>query len=463
MSDEFWWWATDDVAPTSVEIALGAAVSGPIAPGPRVSVPGEVVPPIAVRLVTRSNPYSVVGTLDQSFGRTWQDQISEPGAGKVQLDNRDPDLDLIDEDTLLRFELNGDAQFIALPVDIEQVTVAPGEEFDQITTISGPGHLAVLGDALVYPSRGVGAVPVEEDRVFSWPSPDFDDSSWGAATELATVDDARTSWPSIPFGDGFPEGSGASVVWAPAPGAIGTSDFTHPEGDCYFRATVDCPTTGRVVVYALIDNWGEIFFDGQPILVVSPSDGFSTVSVFGLDVSVGEHTVAVRGHNAGDDLEAGYNPGGVAIAIYDADINNQPTSSSPFWVTDSSMKLVAYPSTPPGMTPGQVAEILLVEGVERGSLDVPLFLMFDEEVDSNGNPWPEVAEIATKVGTDYLTCFREMSGTYFDMWMAPAGFELYLFSLDGQGVDTSIDWHPPTDENDPTSGNIENLVHQRRQ
>lgn len=441
-------------------VSLAAAVSGPQALGPIASTPDEEIPAVGVRVLDRANPYAEGTLLDQSFGRTWQDQISEPGSGTVSLDNRDVDLALIEDESLLRFELNGQAQMLVLPKSRTQVTVAPGEEHDEITTLTGPGHLAVLSEAVVYPSRGVGSLPIEDDRLFSWPAPDFDDSGWVDATEIARQDATSEWWTNLPNQPFWPDPL-SFWIWAHQ-----GSELSAPPGTCYFRRTFTLADPARVVIFFTVDDIGSVYIDGQHLTdldVGSRADtaGPTEVRYLYLILSAGDHVLAVEATNSpgapGDD-PAVTNPAGFLLSMFAMAGN---TLGDLLIRTDDNWVMVEYPASPPGMTPGRVVEILAAEAVDRGSLPALLFLMFDDQVDSNGNPWPVVGDISTKVGTDYLTFLRQMSGTYFDMWMAPSGFELYLFSLDQQGVDTSIDWHPPTDADDPTSGNVDQLVHLR--
>jgi len=61
--------------------------------------------------------------------------------------------------------------------------LSPAEGHGEFAEITGPGHLALLDEAVVYPSRGVQAEPVEDDRAFDWAAVLYDDADWGAATD----------------------------------------------------------------------------------------------------------------------------------------------------------------------------------------------------------------------------------------------------------------------------------------
>lgn len=439
------------VEPTDLTFIMAPAIRGAIADGPMVSQPGTVVPPIQAGLYRRSDLNDLVVAFDQSFTRRWQDELNEPGSASCQLLNDDPDLAFLEHSDVIRFTINGYAAFTWLVREIEQLTIAQGEEHDQVTTLSGPGHVAIFDEALVYPSRGVGVLPIEEDRPFNWTSTDYDDSGWTTARASMSVDTAVTTWPLRPFGDGFPSGTSAQVIWdLPAAGTA------RPPGDCYFRK--EYTSTGGALIYAVIDDGGEIYFDGQ--LILSCLTGFATVYTMSLQVTPGEHTIAVHGQNGPGAPDSVFdNPAGIAIAVWPCDANGQPVGSSPDVVTDSSWKIVAYPPGPPGMTPGEVVIHCVNEALARGCLP-PVTFNFDKETDSAGNPWPEVTDITTKVGTDVLTFFfKELASTYVDLWLEPASWTLWAWVRDQRGWERLITLHAPTDPNDPWSGNLGALTH----
>jgi hypothetical protein len=86
-------------------------------------------------------------------------------------------------------------------------------------------------------------------------------------------------------------------------------------------------------------------------------------------------------------------------------------------------------------------------------------LMFTETMDSGGQPWPETVDIATKVGTSYLTFLMELCVTYIDVWMEPGSWRLYAWNKGGQGVLSSLSLDYPWDPTDPTTGNLYELAH----
>jgi hypothetical protein len=404
---------------------------------------------------TRAAPATEVARLDQSYSRRWLDQLNEPGSGSVVLQNDDPDLVDVAPGDLLTFYSSGLAAFSILAQQWARATIAPNEEVDQATTITGPGHLAVLEEAVVYPARGAGSKPTEEDRRFDWTAPDFDDSAWASAVQSVNVADAQTSWPLLPFAAGFPTFQNTQLIWAAA-----DANVAAPPGSCFFRRTYT--SNGGALIFAVMDDIGQLFLDGQ--LVLDCSDGFAHVYTVALpDVTPGEHTLAVFGTNGpGSVWDVAANPAGIAVQVYPCDVNGQATSTFADTQTDDSWGIVAYPGGPPGFTPGEVIRHVIEEAQARPEPAlVGVTLDFTDEADSEGVAWPRVGDISTKVGTDVLTFLRELSATYVDVAMAPRSLRLRAYVRDGRGDATSVDYHGATDPADPASGNIATLTHQR--
>lgn len=455
------YYAAESEAPTDTAFTVAPAERGRVAYAPVVVDP-EAEAAECVAVLVRADVTGelvAVNELERAWGHTAQAQLHDTGDGSVTLDNTDPDLADIADGDMVQFRLRGQAVFTARVGDDGRTSIAEGEEHDHVTTLKGPGLISVLSTAEVYPSRGPGALPPEEDRTFNWSSVPFDDSAWRAASELTLVSVAQSGdWPFQPFGDGFPAEAGAGMIWAP-----GTTTLTAPGGDCYFRRTFTTASDVlRIFLYVLIDNYGEIYFDGQLVLTVDPTAGFTEVTTLALEVSPGEHLIAVHAVNfTGDGNNPAVNPpGGLGIAVYAAGPNNQPLSAYPLLVTDTSWKIVPYPPGPPGMTAGAVMRVAVEEAQARGALP-GVTLGFTDTVDSEGTPWTEETDIATKVGNDVHTFFREMAETYTDIEMEPARLRLLAYVHDGLGSDTSIELQPPTDPADPTSGDLVNLTHRK--
>lgn len=151
-----------------------------------------------------------------------------------------------------------------------------------------------------------------------------------------------------------------------------------------------------------------------------------------------------------------HNPGGLLVSIYE----NSEELTSLIAHTDATWKVVGYPDEPPGMSPGEVIRRAKSEASRRGNdLADLLTLKFTDVVDSAGSPWPIVADIASKVGTDYLTFLLELSAKYIDLWMAPGTLDLYAWNKGARSTLRDVELHAPSDEEDPETGNMYELTH----
>lgn len=411
------------------DIYGSGGISGPIAYGGMIRSPSDVTPAVVCRAFRRDDLVVPVATLDNAWGRTFQDILNETGHGQLMMDADDPQLGPdIWLDDIVRVEINGFAAFSWIVDEISIDTIAEGEEHDQVSTLSGPGLMDVLNDALVYPSRGPGVWPTQEDRVFNWTAPDFNDSGWRSATVV--VNQAATS----PYWTDLPDG------WSD-PGADWIFDHTAtPEwakaGPCYSRKafTVGSGIYKAILMFAC--DWkGELYLDGQ-LMCSSQNDGDpSYITTQQVDITPGVHTLAGWVENdvdpEGDEV---HNPGGMILSMYPIDSTGTITSSTPIVHSDATWKTVEFPPSPPGMSPGEAIIHAIQEAQARGCFP-DVALNFGADVDSNGLEWPVVGDIATKVGTNVLTFLRELSATYIDFWIEPASFTLWAWVKGTRGSD----------------------------
>lgn len=459
---------TEGAAPegTPQTVALGAAVRGPIAYGPRITH-GAAPPPLSVGLYHPPALTTLAAPLAESKSRRWTDELNEAGSASVVLQNDDPDLAEVRLGDVLRFELYGYAAFSGIVTEMDRVSIDAAEELGQATTLTAAGVLSFLADAVVYPARGVDTKPIQEDRLFSWPAVDYDDSDWALATTISegpadyvfgSADEwaLADQWPSSPFAPP------ARWMWA----STTLASPTHPgSGTCYFRHDFTVPEgCEQITVYVAADDQATLYLDGDPLVATEFLGATAwAITTQAAEVSPGVHTLAVEVLNGfappgvADTLDR-YNPAGVLLSVHAN--TNTGIAEIPLLVSgDGSWRIVEYPPHPPGWTPGEVLRHVIEEAQIRGAL-TGLTLAFDDETDSDGVAWPEVGDIATKVGTDLLTFARELTGTYIDIWMEPAGWRLWAWVRDGRGEDTSVALHPPTTPS-PLSGNLRALTHRR--
>lgn len=447
------------MSPPSQQFEMAPAVRGPVAYGPAVAQEGVTVAPLTARLFRRSAPNTQVAEMDESFARRWQDQLNEAGSGEVALTNDDPVLALVGTDDMVRFELYGTAAFTFLVRERETVTLDPGEEHEQVTTFTGPGHLAVLEEAVVYPSRGVDSLPVQEDRAYDFSSVDYDDSWWATAQVLAGGTESTPAWNGV-LNQGKPVDEASWI------GPTVATQTYAPGGRYYLRRkfTVTAEVTD-IIIYMVADDLGDLYLDGTLVLSTSQwvNDASNIASVT-VPIDEGEHTLAAVVFNS---LEPAiiegepFNPSAMRLSVHPIDPATAEVLPGTVAISDGFWKIVEYPPVPPGFTVGGVMLSALAEAQNRDALD-GVRVAFSAEVDSDGNPWEltSLNPISTKVGTDLLTFFRELTATYCDIWMAPGSFTLYAWRADGRGepVDVTL---APAPALDPSSGNLAGLTHRQ--
>lgn len=472
------------VAPFDQTVKVNGAASGAQAGAPMVGIEGVVPPRLRATLHRRPDIGPVVIELTGAMNRQWQDELNETGTASMVIPNEDPQSTFVQPGDIIRFEDDGWACFAWIVQHIERIQIARGEEIEQVTKFSGKGLLDILSQALVYPANSLDALPrgpegmsmrpVEEDRYFSWQSNAYNDEAWLNAKLYAPY------WPNeLDSPPGMPAHSGMFAgckVW-PLPGCwrITTNQGNYwiaPGGWCYFRHLIwigDDDPTRTLVIYGLADDESKWWFDGMPQYETFEwTNDDSDLVEFTVDIAPGWHILSVAVHNSemgpmwSDMFGEWINPFSVMFAGYRFDDNTGEFIGGPLFQSDETTKIVDYPPGPPGWTPGQVLDRCLVEsGWSRKTIPF-LQVGFTHDVDSDGTPWPTVTDISTKVGTDYLTFFKEVAETYIDLWMEPGTFRLHAWVKGQRGINRpDVDLHAVTDPNDPYSGNLAGLTFTR--
>jgi LysM repeat protein len=445
--------------------------------------------------------------LSKSFDRSFNDVYNDTGSGSLTVDNTDSDAALLELDRLVNFKVYDNKAFTMLIESLHKTKISEGEEYYQVTVASGRGHLALWESNVLYPSRGVNSLPIEEDLVYNWTSLDFSDSGWGYAKEIVRQD--MSIWQT--WGGLLGSHRADPQNWEETPGdtsaywiwhSSGTQTWAKP-GTCYFRKRFTVPSgVTQIAVYFAMDNRGKIYVDGIPYAEQQAEGPEFQTKYVTIDVTPGPHLICVEATNdplpgastqppppvpvtytvvSGDTLwgiarrfygsglqwrqiydanqaqiqadattaglwnpndpghwifpgqvftipgvnqpsAAVYNPAGLIASIYTYTADGPSTLLAH---TDRTWKVVGYPAHPPGMTPGQVIRLVHRKALDRGSPIGQWSLKFTDSVDSAGKPWPVVADIASKVGTNYLTFLQELCVTYIDVWAAPGTKDLY--------------------------------------
>lgn len=351
--------------------------------------------------------------------------------------------------------------FAGIVRTINYVVLDPGESAQQLITVSGEGHLAILTDGLIEPPGGEGRFPIVDDFVFDFTHPEFDDSGWTTATEVSTVYAARRTLgggPSdyaTPGVDGIwaylqvfqpisdftppvsviPDGSPTSIIWA----SDGTIDgLTTGVGDCYFRDTFTTSYDGMHLLFLAADNQAELWIDGKQIEQVGfdgdvrfsgyETGGGSPVTV---SLSAGTHTVAMKATNLPPFGVP--NPGGVAASIW---VPGYPPTL--VWETTPAMKILEYAAETPGMTPGTDLRLMVESQQTLGRWS---FLTLDctDDDDTNNDAWNVTPTLSVKVGGDTIyTATLKLITLYADVVMDPSDWLLHAYNKDAAGGTSGV-------------------------
>jgi hypothetical protein len=122
----------------------------------------------------------------------------------------------------------------------------------------------------------------------------------------------------------------------------------------------------------------------------------------------------------------GTNPAGALVSVHESTDNGLGALLA---VSNNSWRCLPYPVNEPGMTPGEVLDILLTEAKNRGCFP-SLQWTFNRSVDSAGRPWKRVGDISVRVGDDLATVLSQLTETYIDFSMRPAGLVLDVYDID---------------------------------
>lgn len=461
----------------------------------------EAVDPMTIEVIDPNDPHTVIASLENSMTRSFQDVPSGIGSGTVEIMNTDPQISTINEERAIRFRVKGRAAAQMLIEVLTRATRAQGEEAEQSTVVTGRSIVAILEEAVVYPSRGPATLPIEDARIFNFANDDFDDSGWPAASIWKFQNGLGDYWEGLPARWPAP-----SAGWIWAPGTVITE--SPPVGNCYFRHRfIVPPGVTQVHIGFATDDAGELWFDGQKVL---ESITFTEYQRLVIPVTPGEHLIAVKATNnplLGDVYDPG-DPETVAhlvvsgntlwaiAAHYYGDPTRWPTiynankdlidsaaaaaglpytgrwaghwifpgqvllvpgvnAQDPFgWpipnlggilvavheasnaglgrlldVSNNSWRCLPYPDNEPGMSPGEVLQVLLTEAKNRGCFPA-LEWTFNGSVDSAGRPWRRVGDISVRVGDDMSTVLSQLAETYIDFTMRPAGLVLDAYDID---------------------------------
>lgn len=295
---------------------------------------------------------------------------------------------------------------------------------DEAPTISYSGRTwsALLEDVMVYPYGGLSRRPFADSRVFSWASPGFDDSAWGAAKQLTTQGTGSTAW-TLDSGqlapDGWPFEPNAYWIWADNPGGAGhtpstpsTSTTSNADlGLCLFRKSWTPSTATTYAIFITADNYYTAYLDGVEFAANRDNGyGWQTTTRYDVTVDTSVHVIGVLAENIGG---LGSNPGGVLVSVRKVAADGVLSAEI---VSNNTWKVYAYPSSTgiPGWTAGQIVGTLITEALARDTSNrSPLrahraSYTFSNSTGSDGVAFTALPDIAVPVGSSLLDMLRTL-------------------------------------------------------
>jgi hypothetical protein len=356
---------------------------------------------------------TLIAALDKRQGNTWMVEVNTPGTGQFVIHLDDPVLAA--HPTMLA---DGNVVVVTRVADgyVEKkwkieartpVPIGPGEKAGRLVTVSGRGLDAGAEKAVVWP-YAMEQPTASDVRIFGFASPEAlsasgDTSTW--TVPLGVRQDAD------PNRGGFPKPwvDGAAKWIAPTDPTLAA-----PIGRFYFRDEFTLASAAEVLLEASFDNFGELWLDGERIIIGDPTDPYNWKQSypFSRTEAAGTHVIAGFVDNSG--LHAGTNnPTGVIYTVYTLDsAGNRDTN-----VLRSNTSTARVTTGAPGWTMGALLIQLFTEAQARGVTLLQHFTFgFTKDLDSNGDPWDVTDELPLTIGDDLGKILDQATELVCDIW-----------------------------------------------
>lgn len=408
-----------------------------------------------------SSGYVAQATPDAPFGLSWRTEKNGTGTGTFTIPLDDSAYGDIGINDVAAIRRDGTTVAALVIEQIDEHLLDADGGAKQVATYTGRLAGVFLDWAIIAPALGAGRKPIEEDAVFDWRSPRYDDSldAWVASNEIMTVFDAESGdWPHQPMAENYDLTTGSMMILDSS-----GDDAYAPFGWYLFRRVFTITDGGRYAIESLMDDLGLFWVDGLQQLDVPLEDGFVSASFKRLDLSAGTHLFTWAVFNLEDSGNPGFGLGPAALAynLYKADLQDRPLDGGYYEVSDSSTEVLFVGEDPwPGMTVGDILIQLLDEAQARGTSASThgltwLAPSFDAVDDSNGDPWPREPGTTTKTGTTTLLAFMDelvASGRVAQWRIRPDGVTWDAFAP-GYTSPTAVTLDPAT-ATDPLTGQL---------
>lgn len=402
-------------------------------------------------------------TVARTFDESHEIQANELGSLAFSTWDADAVTALVEVGDLVEFHERGLCTGGGVIRQAADTKVSISGEAKPWTRWSGVRPIGVLEEGVIRPARagaaGVyaygGLGSLAQDRIWGWFGIDYDDDSWGTATQIVRQDQASTYWTGLPT-----EWHDTTAYWVWAARRAGNPplDQWSPEGFCLFRDTFAVPAgVLEVEVELAARAIAELYIEGELEMTTNATNADpDEVTRKRIPVRAGTNLLAVNCVNnpdpEGDEVA---NPAGVLWAVWTVN----PATGERGTVlahSDSSALILEYPANRPGVTPGVVLLGLLEEFQALGYFPW-VTATFTRELDSAGSPWAEVGEIGTKCGYSFWKLVQQLVAVYIDTDMTPGTNEWHAWSKGTRGRTSGVAFVSPTGA-DPATGNLRGHV-----
>lgn len=368
---------------------------------------------------------------------TASEESTGPGGGTLEIAHDNPALvgnrNLLNPRNVVKVRVDGVVRAAWFITQTTKVMVGDSEA-DQVWTVSGPGLLAWLDDAVVH--QEYENPYSDSTRYFGWgsgPGSWYREDSWGRPVRVAkrggndwTDPNNRyrkkpVNWPNT--GD-----TTAWWVWDRS-----NANRAAPKGWCYFRYKLDVSGTDIPhTLYLTADNRVDVQLDGEPLATVRGRRAFKRTYAVDFDLSAGTHYLGFRAKNRGAGASL------IAALFRYADADDAEEDGILVTATghnSSRWRLLAYPSQEPGWTAGEVLAKIVAEANERGVGSIGYLNgdNFSATVDSDGVAWPEYCW-KFGVGDTYSAVVAEMRDYDVDVRVNPNTLKLEAYDTRGTSV-----------------------------
>jgi hypothetical protein len=385
---------------------------------------------IELQVYKYNDPDTYLGVLPVRFQPQFLSQLKATGSGSfiIPLDRAQLNWPLLEYRNLVKIAIDGAVIGGFLIGKQKAATIGDGEKKEEVIEVMGEGFKVLFDDATVKPENGLFAQS-GDTRSFNFASKEddwYNPSDWIAPTVVATAHATGNIWGKYPTD--FPAGTGAQWIW------VGPISPAPPPTTCYFRYTITVVSTGTYAIYAACDNYLSIWCDGELLATSGEGKDWSTwhkATKVNVTLTPGTHVIAFTGANA---VHAGGNPAALVMALMkvDGDIETFVGRSG-----TGNWKCLAYPSSAPGWTPGNVILQLLEEATARGIYFPTWFEpTFTSVLDSDGNPWPKSLDWTFDVEESYLSVINKLEETGLDIWMDASTMELH--AVPQRGINRTV-------------------------